>query len=473
MEGASTGQGAGEMFGGLGARHEYGVGGGGGGTGMRRAGRGTGSGGVMGGVSMCVGTAAGMGGFGLGMGALAGSSGLGMGVGVGRGLGSGARVGGVGMGAGTAEGMGGFGQSMGSGAAFVGLGMGVGMGPWFITDIGSAFHYGSVGMGLGSGGRDRDEGVGARVGVGAGSTGPAGWFAEEGGGGGSPIGGVGADGRIPVAPGATRMGGPFNMGAIYRRAREGYRAYTIINKVSARPQTTEQLGWRHSALDVDDNLHAGLTEILALPWPDTGAHGAALHAGEDELGYEDEEDVPGEGVPGAGDGEDEEEGGIHVQTRLVEARTMWNGGATMSTWLFVHTRCPEILASHYYTTSNQRKMYAPDVWGTCVDRLVHEAPPAPAGVCDAPHLIETRVGRPENNERMEARGQGHKCGRCKLYGHNRSTCKYKFGGYGFGQCFGIGAGRGEGRGAGRGAGHGAGTGPGHGAGSTASQNPPY
>ncbi|CAI5479649.1 unnamed protein product [Closterium sp. Yama58-4] len=655
--GAGTARGMGGY--GLGLGSGAGVGGVGVGAGSAArfagVGRGVGSGGGVGGVGVGGGPAQGMGGFGLGLGSGAGVGGVGVGAGsaarfagVGRGVGSGGGVGGLGMGAGTTQGVGGFGLGLGSGPGVggvgvrvgtaegdgtslvtggegvgmgpgsglggewlgvgaragrghggagmgagagmggVGLGMstgagfgGVGMGPGFTSGTGSVFRYGSVGMGHGSGQGTQDGGAGF------------------GGGGGSPTGGVAPSGGIPVAPGATRAGGPFNLGAIRGRAQEGYSAAAIINEVAAQPGDTDQNSWRHSALDVDDNLHAGLTEILALPWPDTGPHGDALHAGEEEPGYEDDEDVPGEGVPGAGDVEDEEEGGIHVQTGFHRNRqgsryriggiqlVHWarfaatrrygiytsNVAETLNgaikkirmlppTWLLASLwdwfrdkwyehraeawrrddhltaaaaermtiklrrsrdyfflggddnigtiqtrggehdeelrsynvnlvtrscecgnwqeykfpcahavtmcvrkrRCPEILVSHYYTTSNQRKMYAPDVHGTCVDRLVREAPPAPAGVCDAPHLIETRVGRPENNERMEARGMSYKCGRCEQYGHNRSTCKWKFGGYGVGQGFGIGAGGGAGRGAGRGAWHGVGVGAGHGAG---------
>ncbi|CAI5950084.1 unnamed protein product, partial [Closterium sp. NIES-64] len=93
-------------------------------------------------------------------------------------------------------------------------------------------------------------------------------------------------------------------------------------------------------------------------------------------------------------------------------------------------RSVEILVSEYYTTRNLRQTYNRDVMGTCVDRLIMEAPLAQVGECDAPALIETRVGRPENHTRFEAPPHAYRCGRCRQYGHNRKRCKYKYGGYG-------------------------------------------
>ncbi|CAI5994552.1 unnamed protein product [Closterium sp. NIES-65] len=93
-------------------------------------------------------------------------------------------------------------------------------------------------------------------------------------------------------------------------------------------------------------------------------------------------------------------------------------------------RSVEILVSEYYTTRNLRQTYNRDVMGTCVDRLIMEAPLAEVGECDAPALIETRVGRPENHTRFEAPPHAYRCGRCRQYGHNRKRCKYKYGGYG-------------------------------------------
>ncbi|CAI6011212.1 unnamed protein product [Closterium sp. NIES-65] len=93
-------------------------------------------------------------------------------------------------------------------------------------------------------------------------------------------------------------------------------------------------------------------------------------------------------------------------------------------------RSVEILVSEYYTTRNLRQTYNRDVMGTCVDRLIMEAPLAEVGECDAPALIETRVGRPENHARFEAPPHAYRCGRCRQYGHNRKRCKYKYGGYG-------------------------------------------
>ncbi|CAI5495022.1 unnamed protein product [Closterium sp. Naga37s-1] len=93
-------------------------------------------------------------------------------------------------------------------------------------------------------------------------------------------------------------------------------------------------------------------------------------------------------------------------------------------------RSVELFVSEYYTTRNLRQTYNRHVLGTCVDRLVMEAPRATEGDCDAPALIETRLGRSENHTRFEAPPHAYRCGRCRQHGHNRKRCKFKYGGYG-------------------------------------------
>ncbi|CAI7770334.1 unnamed protein product [Closterium sp. NIES-54] len=80
------------------------------------------------------------------------------------------------------------------------------------------------------------------------------------------------------------------------RAREGYTSATINTGVNQGTAGAQQgTDWRSTALDEEDQLHSGLAHVLALPWPDTGLHGDALHADADEPGFED---VDGEGVGG-------------------------------------------------------------------------------------------------------------------------------------------------------------------------------
>ncbi|CAI5988492.1 unnamed protein product [Closterium sp. NIES-64] len=285
----------------------------------------------------------------------------------------------------------------------------------------------------------------------------------------------------------TTVGNPgaraFDVNTVLRRAREWYRAEDIDTGRTTGTQGSEMGGFTE---------HFHPASALALPWPDCGQRGNIPAQGPDEPACEDDpvpvdaredgdEAADGEGEPGihrkekarcrdeyltaaASKRMDQKKqrcqgywfisgdntvgtiqtrgGGNEFQWRSfnvnLDARTCECGNweeyqfpcAHAVAMCILKQRSVEILVSEYYTTRNLRQTYNRDVMGTCVDRLIMEAPLAEVGECDAPALIETRVGRPDNHTRFEAPPHAYRCGRCRQYGHNRKRCKYKYGGYG-------------------------------------------
>ncbi|CAI5482238.1 unnamed protein product [Closterium sp. Yama58-4] len=124
----------------------------------------------------------------------------------------------------------------------------------------------------------------------------------------------GGEGLGAATLGGVPTGVPFDYDAQVQRAHKGYTPTSINTGVNDEPAGARRpRNWQESALD-DENLHTGLAQVLALPWPDTGAHGEALHADRDEPGFGDEDEGGAETATEEAAGDGEEDGGIYVQT---------------------------------------------------------------------------------------------------------------------------------------------------------------
>ncbi|CAI5464035.1 unnamed protein product [Closterium sp. Yama58-4] len=175
-----------------------------------------------------------------------------------------------------------------------------------------------------------------------------------------------------VSPESTRPGGPFNPAGNGRNSRQPYSANAIDTGVNDEPPRRRLRDWRSSAFDEDggDELHAGLTQVLSLPWPDTEASGDAQHAGTDEPGFEGEDDPEPDGA----DNWDDEEGGISVQTGFHRNRMGSRyriGGIQLLHWarLFAPTRRYGIYTSNAAETKKIR-MLPPNVVAGVIVGLV-------------------------------------------------------------------------------------------------------